>query len=132
VRERAPAPPAFAVVHEAVVIPSNARTLELADVPRDPEAGRMLFVGRLDRDKGAHTVVQALGVLEREHGVRATLRLVGDGTREERRALERLAMATGVAERVTFTGPCVVTPSWPRSPRRTRGASRRCGTSQRR
>jgi glycogen(starch) synthase len=105
VRERAPAPPAFEVVHGAIVIPSNARTLELADVPRDPVAGRVLFVGRLDAHKGAHTLVRALGALERDHGVRATLRVVGDGTAEERQALERLAAAAGVAERVTFTGP---------------------------
>ncbi len=100
----APAPPAFAVVHRAVVIPSNARTAELEAIPRDPEPRRVLFVGRLDEQKGAATVVAALSLL-RTRGVRATLRLVGAGTAAEREALEALARAEGVADAVRFLGP---------------------------
>jgi len=105
VKERAPAPPQFAVVHGAIVIPSNARTLELDAIPRAPVAGRVLFVGRLGKTKGAQTVIRALGVLEREHGVRAELHAVGDGSPQERATLEALAREHGVADRVTFTGP---------------------------
>jgi glycosyltransferase involved in cell wall biosynthesis len=105
VRDRAPAPPAFDVVHGEVVFPSNARMDELDGVPRDPVAGRVLFVGRLDEHKGARTLVAALGLLERDHGVRAELHAVGDGPADERETLRRLAAEAGVADRVTFTGP---------------------------
>jgi glycogen synthase len=105
IRERAPAPPQFEVVHGAIVIPSNARTLELDAIPRAPVANRVLFVGRLDHHKGAQTVISALGVLEREHGVRAELHVVGDGAVADRATLEALMREHGVADRVTFTGP---------------------------
>ena len=104
IREHAVAPPAFEVVHGAEVIPSNARTLELPGIRRAPVPGRVLFVGRLDDHKGAHVAVQAVALLERDHGVRASLRGVGDGSAAERTALERLAAAHGVADRVAFTG----------------------------
>lgn len=104
VRATTPAPPAFRVVHEEVVHPSNARMGELERVPRAPEAGRVLFVGRLEERKGAWVAIDALALLEREHGVRATLRVVGDGSAAERAALQARAAAAGVADRVTLTG----------------------------
>jgi glycogen synthase len=104
VRAEAPAPPAFDVVYEDVVHPSNARMAELEDIPRAPVDGRVLFVGRLEERKGAHVAIAALGILEREHGVRAELRVVGGGSAEERSTLEARARAAGVAERVTFCG----------------------------
>jgi len=104
VRDEAPPPPAFAVVHGEVIHPSNARMGELEGVARAPVEGRVLFVGRLEERKGAWVVIDALGILEREHGLRATLRVVGEGSAEERRALEARAAAAGVADRVSFAG----------------------------
>jgi glycosyltransferase involved in cell wall biosynthesis len=103
-RAAAPAPPAFTVVHEEVVHPSNARMAELEDIPRAPVPGRVLFVGRLEERKGAHVVIAALGLLEREHGVRAELRVVGGGSDAERAVLRERAVAEGVADRVAFLG----------------------------
>lgn len=104
VEARAPAPPGIAVAHRAVVIPSNARTDELAGIPRAPVAGRVLFVGRLDERKGAATVVRALGELQRRHGVRADLVAVGDGSPEQRAEMLAVAGQEGVADRVRLAG----------------------------
>lgn len=105
VRDAAPPPPAFDVVHGEVIHPSNARMAELErGVARAPEDGRVLFVGRLEERKGAWVVVEALGILAREHGIRASLRIAGDGTAAEREDLARRAAAAGVADRVSFAG----------------------------
>lgn len=74
--------------------------------PADREAERrrlglagptLLSVGGLIERKGHHLIIQALAMLE---GV--TLLIAGSGP--ERAALERLAAATGVADRVRFLG----------------------------
>lgn len=104
VRAAAPAPAPIRAVHEAIVIPSNARTAELAGLPRAPQAGRVLFVGRLEEQKGAAVVVRAVAELKRS-GEAATLALVGPGDDAERDALVRLAADLGVADRVRLTGP---------------------------
>lgn len=104
VRDQAGSTPQFERRHEDFVIPSNARTARMLEIERRPEPGRLLFVGRLDETKGAHTLVLALGELEREHGRRATLRLVGPGTEADRARLKTLADQEGVGERVSFLG----------------------------
>jgi glycogen synthase len=105
VRAATPVPPPVRAVHEAVVIPSNARTGEMAQVRRAPEPGRVLFVGRLEEQKGAWVVVRALGALAARGHRTATLTLVGPGDAPERDALARLAEELGVADRVRLTGP---------------------------
>ena len=105
VRDAAGSSPGFDVVYEALIHPSNARMAELEDVARAPQAGRVLFVGRLEERKGAWVVVEALGILEREYGIHASLRIVGDGSPEERAELERRAAAAGIAGRLSFMGP---------------------------
>ncbi len=104
IRSQAPAPPQFDVVHDEVIHPSNARMATLESVARAPVAGRVLFVGRLEERKGAWVAIDALSLLEREHGVRATLHVVGDGSAEEREALVARARGAGVADRVVLTG----------------------------
>ncbi|HET6793774.1 MAG TPA: glycosyltransferase family 4 protein [Acidimicrobiales bacterium] len=61
-----------------------------------PWRWRLLFVGRLDPDKGAHRAVEALGRLPEE----ATLRILGPGNDEQRAELWRLARSEGVEARV--------------------------------
>lgn len=71
----------------------------LAEVTREPH--RMLFVGRLDKEKGLIFLIEALPAILREVPT-AQLALVGDGT--ERAALEARAKELGVANSVTFYG----------------------------
>lgn len=101
----APAPPSFAVVHRDIVIPSNARTAQLAFVPRLPVPGRLLFVGRLDERKGAATVVRALELLRKRGATDAHLHVVGDGTNAERQGLQSVSRRCGVSSQVRFLGP---------------------------
>ncbi len=63
-----------------------------------PYGDYVLYVGRLDRAKRVHLLIEALG------RVREPLRAVIAGEGPERRALEALARQEGVAERVRFAG----------------------------
>ncbi|MEY2433575.1 MAG: glycogen synthase [Acidimicrobiaceae bacterium] len=58
---------------------------------------RLLFVGRWDPRKGAHTAIRAL-----EHLPGATLQCFGRGSETERAALVALAERLGLADRVDF------------------------------
>jgi glycosyltransferase involved in cell wall biosynthesis len=63
----------------------------------------ILSVGRLSGVKGFDLAIRALGVLRREApGLPWRFTLVGEGP--ERKALEALAAACGIADRVTLTG----------------------------
>jgi glycosyltransferase involved in cell wall biosynthesis len=91
--------------------PDLARPVTVAPMPVDDRAfspgpsGRpreeLLFVGRLDRQKGAEVALRALATLT---GPAATLplRVVGGGPEEA--ALRRLAGELGVADRVRWDG----------------------------
>ncbi|CAN5734690.1 glycosyltransferase family 4 protein [soil metagenome] len=69
---------------------------------RQPAAEpRFLFLGRLSREKGVHTLLGAFHRVRREHPT-ATLRLAGEGA--ERGALVRLSSDLGLGEAVVFTG----------------------------
>lgn len=73
-----------------------------AGAPDPPPAGseewgwRLLFVGRLDPDKGPLTALEALARLPPG----ATLEIIGPGSGSQRRALEEAAVRLGVADRV--------------------------------
>lgn len=62
----------------------------------------LLYVGRLVRDKGAHTLLQALGMLA-SLGERPRLRIVGGGPAED--SLRDMAQALGLQAQVEFLGP---------------------------
>ena len=71
--------------------------------PSHPDAAHeptVLFVGRVDQDKDIGTLLRAISLIPREHGVH--LRIVGDGKymNEARSLVARL----GVSDRVVFTG----------------------------
>jgi glycosyltransferase involved in cell wall biosynthesis len=71
----------------------------------DAQSGRALrlvFVGRIAREKGLYESLQGLR-LAHERGVNASLTIAGGGAEEER--LKRYAAALGIASRVTFAGP---------------------------
>lgn len=104
VRTASPVPPTVRPVLESVVHPSNARVDTFAAVERcvgSPPS--VLFVGRLDEDKGAHVAVRALAALRAAHEVDASLVIVGDGPR--RTELAGLAAELGLQDHVRFTGP---------------------------
>ncbi|MDX6351859.1 MAG: hypothetical protein QOF84_6649 [Streptomyces sp.] len=61
---------------------------------------RVLFVGRLDKEKNVQELLQALALLPEQRRVRGEI--VGDGSC--RRALEALARDLGIQDRVTFHG----------------------------
>ncbi|MFF1675203.1 glycosyltransferase [Streptomyces sp. NPDC058256] len=65
--------------------------------PTFRQEARVLFVGRLDKEKNIHELLRALALLP---GVRGEI--VGEGSC--RRALEELAHDLGIADRVTFHG----------------------------
>jgi len=75
------------------------------------EEFRILQLGRMVPRKGVDNVIEALGVLQRRHGVAARLCVVGgNDVRPDERAtpelarLRRVAAQAGVADRVEFTG----------------------------
>jgi glycosyltransferase involved in cell wall biosynthesis len=59
---------------------------------------RLLYVGRLEPDKGADDAVAALSHLP----AHATLQVIGPGSTEERRRIEETARQSGVGGRVAF------------------------------
>ncbi len=72
-----------------------------AEGPRAEGEPRILSVGRLDRQKGHHLLLEALGALHRE-GYRFRLTIVGSGPWHER--LEGQAERLGIEERFTLAG----------------------------
>ncbi|MDP9400185.1 MAG: glycosyltransferase [Actinomycetota bacterium] len=84
------------------VIPSGVDPVRFARVGADPFADvarpRVLFHGRVQAEKGVHTLVRALALLRAD----ARLVLVGDGS--ERARVEALARELGVADRLRITG----------------------------
>lgn len=56
----------------------------------------LLFVGRLSKEKGVHTAIQAIGLLVRVHGLRSIrLKIVGDGEPEYETFLRDLVIKEG-------------------------------------
>ena len=96
------------MVHDGVapervhVIPSGVRSSLFAQRGRSPwptlSGRKIVFVGRLVPQKGAHVLVQAAQRLRAD----AKVIIVGDGP--ERASLEAAAREAGVADRVVFHG----------------------------
>lgn len=83
------------------VIP-NGVDLERFATPRPwPAQFRLLFVGRFDPIKGAHVLVEAMGLLA-QRGRRVPLTMVGFGPQEA--ALRAQVAQLGAADLVTFAG----------------------------
>ncbi len=86
------------------------KVLHLANFTRRPADGptpvinphRMLFAGRLSREKGVDVLLRAMPLLLEEHP-RVFLAVAGDGA--ERVALAQLASNLGLEDAVEFAGP---------------------------
>ena len=67
---------------------------------RQPENGRILYVGRISREKGLDLLVQALAKMK----VPCALRVAGNDVGGEQAAIQSLAESLGVAGRIQWLG----------------------------
>lgn len=75
---------------------------ELADGPLERDQGRILFVGRLDPNKGVKTLVRAFATLIKTNECDAILEIVGEGPAED--DLQRIVGSEGIEDAVEFRG----------------------------
>jgi glycosyltransferase involved in cell wall biosynthesis len=75
-----------------------ANWTEVTDLPTSPI---ILFVGRLEKEKGVHVLLQAMALV-RERLADAHLMVAGDGS--YRPTLEQLAASLGIQDKVSFLG----------------------------
>jgi len=94
---------------DAVLISNgiDVQSLNSARESTKKVAGRVLFVGRLEKQKGVDTLLRAFAALTpnpspKGRGELLSLRIIGDGA--ERQNLERLAKKLGLIDRVEFVG----------------------------
>jgi glycosyltransferase involved in cell wall biosynthesis len=96
----------FLARQDVMVIPNGIDCRAFAAVPTVNAMGskplRLLYFGRLAREKGLYEILQGLR-LAQELGVDARLVVAGSGAEDDR--LRRYAQALGVAPRVVFVGP---------------------------
>jgi glycosyltransferase involved in cell wall biosynthesis len=96
----------FVPHQDVMVIPNGIDCRPYSAVPTVNVAPskplRLLFFGRLAREKGLYEIMQAVR-LAQELGVDTRLVVAGSGVEEDR--LRRYAQALGVAPRVIFVGP---------------------------
>jgi glycosyltransferase involved in cell wall biosynthesis len=97
---------AFVPRQHVIALPNSIDCAAFAGLPpRRPDPGaalRLVYIGRLAREKGLHELLRALALV-RECGVDARLTIAGSGVEEGRlrEATDRL----GLASRVEFAGP---------------------------
>jgi glycogen synthase len=65
---------------------------------------RLLYAGRLTRDKGVHTGIQALGLLSAAEREGLSLDIVGRGDHDYERGLQQLVREHGLERQVRFCG----------------------------
>lgn len=69
-------------------------------VRKDSEAGRILYVGRMTKQKGVDLLINAVAEINGEFN----LRIVGSGSEEEIRTLKRLAAEKEISDKITWCG----------------------------
>jgi glycosyltransferase involved in cell wall biosynthesis len=96
----------FVPGQEVIALPAGIDCRPFAHIPtvltRTHDPLRLLYIGRLAREKGLYEALQALR-LALELGVDARLTVAGQGAEEGR--LRRYAVALGIANRTAFVGP---------------------------
>jgi glycosyltransferase involved in cell wall biosynthesis len=97
---------AFVPRQHVIALPNSVDCAAFAGLPpRRPDPGtalRLVYIGRLTREKGLHELLRALALV-RERGVDARLTIAGSGAEEGR--LREAADRLGLASRVEFAGP---------------------------
>lgn len=92
-------------VLEGVLHPATRNAELFSALDRQPaERPSLLFMGRASTQKGAEVAAQALGALERRHGVAADLVFAGPSERRVRDELRTVAAAAGATGRLHFRG----------------------------
>jgi glycosyltransferase involved in cell wall biosynthesis len=88
---------------EVLVVPNPARPVEAVDQPKDCEPVGVLFLGRVEEQKGAFCLIDAWHqmVVDHEGGRPARLTIVGDGDVERAHTLVR---ELGLHDKVNITG----------------------------
>jgi glycosyltransferase involved in cell wall biosynthesis len=96
----------FVPQQHVALMPNGIDCRPYAQVPivrsRNDYPLRLLYIGRLAREKGLYETFQGLR-LAHELGIDARLVVAGAGPEEQR--LRRYAQALGIAGRITFAGP---------------------------
>ena len=96
----------FAPRQQILMLPNSVDCVPYAKLVREwPDPGtplRLLYIGRLAREKGLYEVLHGLK-LARARGTQAQLVIVGSGPEGAR--LRQLASGLGLAPDVSFTGP---------------------------
>lgn len=86
----------------AVNLPSGSLSRsDVQPIARDRRPQRLLFVGRIDPEKGLDVLLRALATLE---DLDLDLTIVGWSTGDLRQRLENLALVLGIDQRVRFVG----------------------------
>ena len=75
-------------------------TVPFLKLTRRPEPGRLLYVGRISREKGLDLLVQALALVKTE----CLLRIAGNDVGGEQEKIQALAEKLGVADRIAWLG----------------------------
>lgn len=87
--------------HDAVSYIPNGVDVDRFDVERDPVEGRILYLGRLAREKRVEDLIRAMPAIS-ERWSEAELVVVGTGPERER--LEAVATELGVSDVIRFEG----------------------------
>lgn len=106
VQRMIPVPAQLEAVLERVIHSVPAHGDRYAAVVRDPAPQpEVLFVGRVTPYKGVAVAVESLALLRSEHGIDATLVVIGPEDRGHGAELRRLATELGVAGAIRWHGP---------------------------
>ena len=76
---------------------------EFAPVERAPDPFDLLYIGEFRVAKGVDTLIDAMGIIRREHGLRLTLLAVGAGPSED--DLKARTQQAGVWDSIAFVPP---------------------------
>lgn len=93
-------------VAHAGVIYGNASIEQFSERrhPRHDDVLRLLYSGRISREKGVHTAIRALAALSPEHRSKVQLDIFGKGAGEYERDLRQLVHGYGLGKHVRFCG----------------------------